>query len=113
MGDFNEILDAEEHSGFVQSPSLPPGMRDFQDIARHYSLTDMGSHGPLFTWCNKREGALICKKLDRVLINNVWPHNYSQTYCVYEAGGCSDHMRSRVQLAASKPSRKRPFKFIN
>lgn len=46
----------------------------------------MGYHGPLFTWCNKREEGLICKKLDRVLINEVWLHNL-KAYCVFEPGG--------------------------
>ena len=33
MGDYNEILEGEEHSGFGDSPRIPLGMRDFQDMA--------------------------------------------------------------------------------
>lgn len=69
MGNFNEILDIEEHSEFETSPRLPVGMRDFQEVASYCGLTDMGYQRPKFTWCNKREEGLICKKLDRVLIN--------------------------------------------
>lgn len=29
MGDFNEILAGEGHSGYTQTPNLPQGMRDF------------------------------------------------------------------------------------
>lgn len=113
MGDFNEILDGTEHSNFGQSPTLPPGMRDFQELVRYCSLTDMGSHGPLFTWCNKRDEGLVCKKLDRVLMNDIWLRRYSQAYCVYESGGCSDYLRSRIQCAVEPPAKKRPFKFVN
>lgn len=70
IGDFNEILDGEEHSNYEISPFIPVGMRDFQEIVKYCSLVDLSSHGPLYTWGNKREeGGLICKKLDRVLVN--------------------------------------------
>lgn len=112
MGDYNEILDAEEHSGYDRSPRLPPGMRDFQDVTQHCKLTDMGYQGSLFTWCNKREEGLICKKLDRVLINEKWLHEDS-AYCVFEPGGCSDHVRCRIQLELVETKKRRPFKFTN
>lgn len=69
----------------------------------------MGYQGPKFTWCNKREEGLICKKLDRVLINEEWL-NSSKAYCVFEPGGCSDHLRCRIQLEEKK---RKPFKFSN
>lgn len=49
MGDFNEILDGEEHSEFGNSPRIPLGMRDFQDVASYCGLTDMGYQGPRLT----------------------------------------------------------------
>lgn len=63
LGDFNVTLDLEEHSHHVVSPMVTSGMREFQDIVRYCSLDDMRAHGPLFTWCNKREDDLLCKKL--------------------------------------------------
>ena len=42
MGDFNEILDAEESSCFESLGRLPRGMRDFQRMVLHCKLTDMG-----------------------------------------------------------------------
>ncbi|KAG7593526.1 Reverse transcriptase domain [Arabidopsis thaliana x Arabidopsis arenosa] len=90
------------------------GMRDFQEAVRYCSLSDMQYHGPLFTWCNKREDEeLICKKLDRVLVNDSWIAEYSQSYGVFEAGGCSDHLRCRIKIGAEKPSIRKPFKFTN
>lgn len=113
MGDYNEILEGEEHSGFEDSPRISMGMRDFQDITRHCKLTDMSYHGPRYTWCNKRAEGLICKKLDRVLVNEVWLNNSGVTYCVFEPGGCSDHLRCRVQFEKEVDKKRRPFKFTN
>lgn len=42
MGDYNEILEEDEHSGFEDSPRIPVGMRDFQEATRYCRLTDMG-----------------------------------------------------------------------
>lgn len=49
MGDFNEILEVEEHSNFENAPSILLGMRDFQNVVRECLLEDMPSQGPLFT----------------------------------------------------------------
>lgn len=113
MGDFNEVLKEEEHSGYLDSPIISSGMRDFQDTARYCSLTDMKAHGPLFTWCNKRQEGLICKKLDRALVTDEWTNRYPQAYCVFGTGGCSDHLRGRIQITKALEKIRRPFKFTN
>ena len=113
FGDFNEILNGSEHSGYENNPNVTTGMREFQDITRYCSLTDMSSHGPPFTWCNKREEGLICKRLDRVLINDVAMHGLANAYSVFEAGGCSDHLRCRFHLEEVVQRKRRPFKFTN
>lgn len=112
-GDFNEILKGEEHSLFHVNPTIPLGMRDFQNVVRYCSLDDMKSHGPWLMWCNKREDELICKKLDRVLVNDTWTATYQQSYSVFEAGGCSDHLRCRIRIQAEKIRTRKPFKFTN
>lgn len=112
MDDFNEILDGEEHSDFHIDPSIPPGKRDFQRVAQHCSLLDLGYHGPLFTWCKKRNEGLICKKLDRVLFNDVALRRFTQAYSVFESGGCSDHTRCRIQLLQQLDKVVRAFKFV-
>lgn len=112
-GDFNEILDGEEHSSFEDSPLNLTGMREFQDVVRYCSLFDLVYHGPKFTWCNKRGEGLICKKLDRFLVNNKWLQQYPQSYCVFDSGGCSDHSRGRLNLSSDVERGRRPFKFSN
>lgn len=112
-GDFNEILEGEEHSTFPNSQSSQLGMREFQDITRYCSVQDLGYQGPLFTWCNKREEGVICKKLDRVLINEKLMERFPQAYSVFEASGCSDHLRGRVTFEWKESNVRKPFKFSN
>lgn len=73
----------------------------------------MGYQGPLFTWCNKREEGVICKKLDRVLMNEEAQIRFPNAYALFEPGGCSDHMRCKFQLKPSDERVCRPFKYIN
>lgn len=113
FGDFNEILDGEEHSVYENYPGRPSGMRDFQELKRYCSLSDMGFHGPLYTWCNKREEGLICKKLDRVLVNDIVLHKLANAYGVFESGGCSDHLRCMIRFETEVQKKRKPFKFTN
>ncbi|XP_019085398.1 PREDICTED: uncharacterized protein LOC109126346 [Camelina sativa] len=116
LGDFNETLDMAEHSKVDTNPIIFAGMRDFQAVVNYCSLSDMSFHGPLFTWCNKRDADLIHKKLDRVMINDAWMRSFPQAYSVFSAGGCSDHLHSRVMLqgdVVSQARRHKPFKFVN
>ena len=127
MGDFNETLEVEEHSDHATSPMVSHGMREFQEMVRYCSMIDMSFQGPKFTWTNKRE---TYKKSDRTLVNSAWVQtlpqshieykfkaykspNHISTRCVFEAGGCSDHLRCRIQIRANVLKPKRPFKFIN
>jgi len=116
FGDFNETLELEEHSKVEDNPVVSMGMRDFRSMVNYCSLTDMAHHGPLYTWSNKREHDLIAKKLDRVMVNDVWTQSFPQSYSVFEAGGCLDHLRGRINLNDGPGSivrGKRPFKFVN
>lgn len=112
MGDLNEILEADESSGFESFGRIPRGMRDFQRAVLHCNLTDMGYQGPLFTWCNKREG-VICKKLDRILINDVALNRFFNAFSVFEHGVCSDHLRCKIQVILPSERLKKLFKYVN
>lgn len=113
MGDFNEILDGEEHSRFEDTPFIPQGMREFQTTVQYCSFADMSYNGPLYTWNNKREEGLVSKKLDRVLVNEEWNRKFPMSYSVFEAGGCSDHLRCKFKLGVDLPRPRGPFKFSN
>lgn len=86
MGDFDEIVDGKEHSSYQDSGIVNDGMRDFDNIVQYCHFTDLGCQGPKYTWCNKIEEGLICKKLDRFLVNETWLNNRTQAYGVFEAG---------------------------
>lgn len=60
-GDFNEILDVEEHLMHEQRTTVSPGIHEFQSAVHHSNLLDITSHGPLFTWTNQREEGIISK----------------------------------------------------
>lgn len=62
---------------------------------------------------NKREEGPICKKLDRVLLNNAALLRFSSAYSVFEPGGCSDHMRCKIQIWPPSEKIRRPFKYVN
>lgn len=108
----NEILRSGEHSNYVAS-SPSSGMLEFRDVVAYCSLLDLGYHGSQFTWSNKQQEGIICKKLDRMLVNEKWIDDNPHSYCVFESGGCSDHLRSRFYRDNRRMERKKPFKFVN
>ena len=112
MGDFNEILEGEESTRFTRLGRPPSGMRDFQRMVLHCNLSDMGYQGPLHTWCNKREG-VICKKLDIVLMNSTALNRFPNGFATFEPGGCSDHLRCKIQMLPPSEKIKRLFKYVN
>lgn len=40
-------------------------------------------------------------------------HRFSNAYALFESGGCSDHMRCKVQVTRPMGKRRRPFKYVN
>ena len=54
LGDFNEILLAEEKQGGLDRPEWQ--MLNFREALDFFSLKDLGFNGFPFTWCNRRPG---------------------------------------------------------
>ena len=52
MGDFNEILFAEEKLGWLDRPKRQ--MQSFRDALDFCRLKDLDFNGYPFTWCNRR-----------------------------------------------------------
>ena len=68
MGDFNEIMQADEQFGTRIRPEGQ--MRGFRDAVADCALQDLGWRGVPFTWDNKQNGAANVKaRLDRALAN--------------------------------------------
>ena len=112
MGNFSEILSSTEHSTTSRTRNQS-GMIAFQDTVAACSLTDLPSLGLMFTWINNQSENHVAKKLDRVLVNDAWMNQFSQSYAKFEPSGISDHTRSRVFLESEPVGRKLPFKFFN
>ena len=71
LGDFNEILEADEK--FRGVPKSRRQMQDFRDTLTSCNLHDLGFVGPKFTWNNMREGEFFIKeRLDRIFANENW-----------------------------------------
>ena len=54
MGDFNEILFANEKVGWLDRSERQ--MQGFRDALNYCALKDMGYTGFPYTWCNRRPG---------------------------------------------------------
>ena len=64
MGDFNEVLSAEEKYG--GNPICQRRVRAIKECMDECSMMDLGFSGPIYTWTNKRElDNLIQYRLDR------------------------------------------------
>ena len=64
MGDFNEVLSAEEKYG--GNPICQRRVRTIKECMDECSMMDLGFSGPIYTWTNKRElDNLIQYRLDR------------------------------------------------
>lgn len=46
-------------------------------------------------------------------MNEVWMRIWPQSYCVFDAGGCSDHQRCRITIKTDLMKPMKPFKFVN
>lgn len=61
----------------------------------------------------KRDEGIICKNLNRVLLNDVTYIRFANAYSVFEAGGCYEQMRCKVKLIPGTTKIKRLFKYVN
>ena len=113
MGDFNQIITADEHHS-ISPFSLPiRGMEEFQDCLTLSELEDIESRGTLFTWGNGQLEEPILRKLDRVLGNQSWRDSFPDVFAFFDAPGDSDHSLCLVDLNANLRSRKCSFKYFS
>lgn len=113
QGDFNVALSTQEHSRATASRMDMNAIREFQDVVEKCDMMDLVQVGPSFTWSNCQDDNPISKKLDRVMINNVWINEFPHSFVTFESGGVSDHMRMHTQLRDVPPVNMKPFKFFN
>ncbi|XP_013679210.1 uncharacterized protein LOC106383683 [Brassica napus] len=110
VGDFNQILDATENSSTSAAYSTR-GMRDSLNCTISAALLDLPYCGNSFTWSNNQGLSVISKKLDRILVNDLWLSSFPDSLGVFGDPGISDHSPCCIFLDASKPKLKHPFKY--
>ena len=76
-GDFNII--AHPSKSFPKPQGVSSEMREFTDAMIQLSIFDHVYTGLIFTWTNHQPDGFLARKLDRVLINDIWlsrfPHS--------------------------------------
>ena len=113
IGDFNEILRAEEKQGWLDRPERQ--IQGFRDALDFCSLRDIGYNGFPFTWCNRRPGDHnIWVRLDRGVASVDWLLKFPTTRVHHLEAFHLDHRP--LLLASDFESRRfyrkdRPFRF--
>lgn len=100
LGDFNQILSAEEHFSLLPYDLPIRGMEEFKDCLEESNLSDMDIRGTFFSWSNRRPEDPILRKLDRVLCSERWRDTYPEAVSIFEAPGDSDHTPAVVTFSS-------------
>ncbi|XP_020266911.1 uncharacterized protein LOC109842442 [Asparagus officinalis] len=111
-GDFNAILNNEEKLG--GAPVSDTDTIDFQNFFSFSNLVHLKAIGNFYTWCNKQDAQdRIWSRLDRVLVNEDWIHQYTSSPVEFLMPSCSDHSPALITIGEDKFDGKRPFRFFN
>ena len=115
VGDFNEILEANEKSGRILRPWHQ--MDDFCQALSDCALQDMGFQGNRFTWWNGRyEDDCVYERLDRGVCSATWKTLFPFTQVRHIPFLNSDHDALVVvikQTEERQVKRKTRFRFEN
>ncbi|KAK4384231.1 hypothetical protein Sango_3080300 [Sesamum angolense] len=89
-GDFNAVLDMSEVSG--ASWDIRVAMNEFNDCILQTGLLSLPMQGERFTWHNcSLDGRSLWKRLDRLLVNDVWMDRWPNLYYTCLTPRTSDH----------------------
>ncbi|XP_043698530.1 uncharacterized protein LOC122649300 [Telopea speciosissima] len=112
IGDFNSYLSWHEKKGGRLSSAKD--MDQFRSFLNSCRLMDIGSHGPSFTWDNKRKRIGNIKvELDRALTNGNWRTTFAEAIAYVCTLTGSDHLPLIADTEGGFSSEKRPFLFEN
>ncbi|KAK4259744.1 hypothetical protein QN277_006045 [Acacia crassicarpa] len=89
VGDFNDLLSQSEKEG--GNPKAMQKIMNFQSLLSDYDLLDLELKGSMFTWCNKRSGALVREQLDRALGNVEFRNAFDHAIVFHVDPVGSDH----------------------
>ncbi|CAA7026594.1 unnamed protein product [Microthlaspi erraticum] len=112
LGDFNQVLHPNEHSA-LDGFTVDRATRDFRQSILNSELADLNFRGSTYTWWNKRRVNPVAKKLDRVLVNDLWLEIFPTAMAFFGAPDFSDHSSCGIALSPSVQRQKKAFKFYN
>ncbi|GKD50473.1 ribonuclease H-like domain-containing protein [Tanacetum coccineum] len=90
-------------------------MEDFRECVQSLEVEDLNSYGMFFTWIEKRMNHElgILKKLDRVMGNGAFAHNFGRCYANFLPYLASDHCPALLAFPDVRISKPKSFKFMN
>ncbi|KAL0309058.1 UNVERIFIED_CONTAM: hypothetical protein Sradi_5848100 [Sesamum radiatum] len=89
-GDFNAVSDMSEVSG--ASGDIRVAMNEFNDCILQTGLLSLPMQGQCFTWHNcSLDGRSLWKRLDRLLVNDVWMDRWPNLFYTCLTPRTSDH----------------------
>jgi hypothetical protein len=101
VGDFNEVLEANEHFGINGREQWQ--MDGFQEVVQDCGFMDLGFSGVPYTWDNRQEGSRNVKvRLDRGLGDQSFLDRFGETWVKHIPLAKSDHCVVLVQVRASE-----------
>lgn len=110
-GDFNTILAPEEKIG--GRPHRDFRSFDFANCTNICGMEDGGYVGSNFTWYNnRRPSKRILKKLDRIMVNDLWDKRFQNIYIRHLVRTGSDH-RLLVKCNSDQTTFTRYVRFLN
>lgn len=86
----------------------------FRTWIHQVGLVDLGHHGAVYTWSNKKKGReAICERLDRAMSNLSWVLHNPKTAIYHLPRFSSDHLPILVRVNPIKATRKGGFRTEN
>ncbi|XP_010495645.1 PREDICTED: uncharacterized protein LOC104772766 [Camelina sativa] len=113
VGDFNQILTANEHFSVLSHPLPLSGMSDFSSCLEETDLADLPSRGAFYTWKNNQPEDPVLRKLDRAMANDSWRVNFPETLVVFDPPGDSDHSPALICTSSHIAGSKKSFKYFS
>ncbi|KAG7558973.1 Endonuclease/exonuclease/phosphatase superfamily [Arabidopsis thaliana x Arabidopsis arenosa] len=113
LGDFNQIISADEHFSVIPHNLPLVGMAEFQDCLVSNDLFDLTSRGVFYTWSNGQPADPVLRKLDRALVNEEWINSFPDSFAIFDPPGDSDHSPCLVNTDASVERTKKSFKYFS
>nr|GEV97561.1 hypothetical protein [Tanacetum cinerariifolium] len=91
------------------------GMEVFRDCMQNLEVEDLNSFGMFYTWIEKRKNPNlgILKKLDSVMVNEDFVHNFGGSYANFLPYLASDHYPALLVLLDVQSSKPKSFRLKN